>query len=115
MYYISDFQFLVIFEANKKRYFSQGILLYLTYIYYIHNEEISRFLCTLKAIITSSQRRFISSKEIFSPSRFYFSHAIILCKAREHLSHVDVLFDVTSTVYQQRSECKAFDSDEKLK
>ena len=49
------------------------------YVYYMHNKEIWRFLNKLKAIITSGLRRFISSKEIFPPSRFYFSNAIVLC------------------------------------
>ena len=48
-------------------------------IYYMHNKEIWWFLNKLKAIITSGLRRFISSKEIFPPSRFYFSNAIVLC------------------------------------
>ena len=61
-------------------------------IYYMHNKKISRFLNKLKAIITSSLGRFISSKEIFPPSWFYFSNAIVLCYAREYLSHVDVSF-----------------------
>ena len=51
-----------------------------------------RFLNKLKVIITSGLGRFISSKEIFPPSRFYFSNAIVLCLAWEHLRHVDVLF-----------------------
>ena len=61
-------------------------------IYYMHKKEIWRFLNKLKAIITFGLRRFISSKEIFLPSRFYFSNAIVLCQAREHLSHADVFF-----------------------
>ena len=61
-------------------------------IYYMHNKEISGFLNKLKGIITSGLRRFISCKEIFLPSRFYFSNAIAACKVREHLHHVDVLF-----------------------
>ena len=47
-------------------------------IYYMHSEEIWRFFNKLKAIITSGLRRFISSKEIFLPSQFYFSYAIVL-------------------------------------
>ena len=31
------------------------------------------------------------------------------------MNHVDVMFDVTSTVCQQRSECKTLESGEKLK
>ena len=87
--------------------------------YYMHNEEIWRFLNKLKAIMTSGLGRFISSKEIFLPSRFYFSIAIVLSNAREYLSHVDVSFwrhvIKTSTVCQQRSECKTLDSEEPLK
>ena len=87
--------------------------------YYMHNEEIWRFLNKLKAIITSGLGRFISSKEIFPPSRFYFSNAIVLSYAREYMSHVDVSFwrhvIMTSTVCQQRSECKTLDSVEPLK
>ena len=48
-------------------------------IYYMHNEEIRRFLNKLKAIITSGLGGFISSKEIFLPNQFYFSYANILC------------------------------------
>ena len=62
------------------------------YNYFIlHNKEISHFLNKLKAIITSGLRRFISSKEIFPPSQFYFSNAIILCKAQEHLIYIVLL------------------------
>ena len=41
----------------------------------MHNEEIRQFLNKLKTIITSGLGRFISPKEIFPPSRFYFSNA----------------------------------------
>ena len=81
-------------------------------VYYMHNKEIWRFLNKLDAIITSGLRRFISSKEIFPPSRFYFFNAIVLCEAREHLTYC---FDVTSIVCQQRSECKTLESEETLK
>ena len=47
-------------------------------IYYMHNKEIWRFFNKLKAIITSGLRRFSSAKEIFPPSRIYFSNAIVL-------------------------------------
>ena len=92
---------------------------YRNHIYYMQNEEIWRFLNKLKAIITSGLGRFISSKEIFLPSRFYFSNAIVLSYAWEYLSHVDVSFwrhvIMTSTVCKQRSECKTLDSEEPLK
>ena len=55
--------------------------------YYMHNKEIPRFPNKLKVIITSGLRRFISSKEIFPCSQFYFSNAIHIYK---HLSHSDV-------------------------
>ena len=48
-------------------------------LYYMHNKEIWWFLNKLKALITSGLRRFISSKEIIPPGRFYFSNAIVLC------------------------------------
>ena len=49
-------------------------------IYYMHNEEIPRFLKKLKVIITSGLGRFIFSKEIFLCSRFYFSNALGIYK-----------------------------------
>ena len=62
----------------RKKSNYRGIKVMIT-IYYMHNKKISRFLNKLKAIITSGLRKFISSKEIFPPSRFYFSSAIVLC------------------------------------
>ena len=48
----------------------------------MHNKEIPRFPNKLKVIFTSGLRRFISSKEIFPCSRFYFSSAICIYKRK---------------------------------
>ena len=83
-------------------------------IYYMHNEEIWRFLNKLKAIITSGLGRFISSKEIFPPSRFYFSNANAgIFESRRRVCLTSRHYE--STVCQQRSECKTLDSEEPLK
>ena len=84
------------------------------YLYYMHNEEIWRFLNKLKAIITSGL------EDLF-PLRKYFllAGSTFPMQTREYLSHVDVSFwrqvIMTSIVCQQRSECKTLDSEKPLK
>ena len=79
-------------------------------IYYMHNKEMPWFSNKIKVIISFGLERFISSKEIFPSSRFYFSNSnpyiykrgniLVTCCLCRHVNCVSE--DVTNVLNARR-------------